>query len=155
MSELVVWRLCTDHREPWAFTGEGSARRAGRWNPLGVRVVYCAESRSLAAMEVLVNVDEPARLFLANWVMVPAVISADCVEKPARVPETWRQTPHSAETQAFGAAWARERRSVALRLPSVVVPGEFNYLVNPLHADFERVKIGKPERFTFDPRLAS
>ncbi|HVS52142.1 MAG TPA: RES family NAD+ phosphorylase [Opitutaceae bacterium] len=155
MSEIVLWRLCAQHREPWAFTGEGSARRGGRWNPPGVRVIYCAESRSLAALEVLVNVDQPARLFLTAWIMVPAVASAELVEKPARVPENWRDTPHSAATQAFGAAWVRERRSAVLRVPSTVVPGEFNYLINPLHPDFKRVKIGKPERFTFDARLAS
>jgi RES domain-containing protein len=83
------------------------------------------------------------------------VIPDAAIEKPERFPETWRAMPHSLETQTFGAAWARERRSVTLRVPSAVVPGEFNYLINPLHPDFERVKIGKPERFSFDPRLGS
>jgi RES domain-containing protein len=155
VSEIVVWRLCASHREPWAFSGEGSARRAGRWNPLGVRVVYCAESRALAAMEVLVNVDAPNRLFLTSWIMIPATLPVDAIEKPARVRENWRQTPHSSETQNFGAAWAKDQRSVALRVPSAVVPGEFNYLLNPAHPEFHQVKIGKPERFTFDPRLGS
>jgi RES domain-containing protein len=153
VSEVVVWRLCARYREPWAFSGEGAARRGGRWNPRGVALVYAAESRALAAMEVLVHVDEPDRLFLTAWSMVPAVVPAKLIAKPARVPETWRETPHSTATQDFGALWARELRSAVLRVPSAVVPGEFNFLLNPHHAGFKDVKIGKPELFSFDLRL--
>jgi RES domain-containing protein len=45
--------------------------------------------------------------------------------------------------------------SVALRVPSIVVDGEFNYLLNPLHPDFAQLKIGEPRRFSFDPRLST
>ena len=104
-------------------------------------------------VEVLVNAEEPERLFDLAWVFVPAEIPADLIEKPSRFPESWRQFPHSPATQDIGAAWARAKRSVALRVPSAVVPGEFNYLINPAHADFSQVKVGKAVSFTFDPRL--
>lgn len=155
MSEIGVWRLCADFREPGAFTGEGAARRGGRWNRPGVRVVYCAESRALAALEILVNADDTGSLGALTWICLPALVPQSLIETPARFPARWRDYPHSTETQDFGAAWAQERRSVALRVPSAVVAGEFNYLLNPAHPEFKRVKIGAKESFTFDPRLAS
>jgi RES domain-containing protein len=153
VSEILAWRLCATHRLPSAFSGEGAARRGGRWNHPGVRIVYCAESRSLAALEVLVHADETSRLGAIAWVCLPAVIPEALVEKPAKVPASWRHYPHGVETQEFGTQWAHAKRSVALRVPSAVVCGEFNFLLNPLHPDFERVIIGEPEPFTFDPRI--
>ncbi len=154
MSALVVWRLCARHREPSAFTGDGAARFGGRWNRSGTRVVYCAESRALAALEVLVHANDSASLGTIPWLALPTTIPAALVERPAKFPLTWREYPHSGDTQDFGSAWARELRSVALRVPSAVVPGEFNYLINPQHPDFSHVKVGPPEPFSFDPRLA-
>lgn len=153
MSEITLWRLCTAHRAADAFAGQGSFRRGGRWNPRGLHVVYCAESRSLAALEVLVGLDEKERLLEIPWVCIPAVVNIESIEKAAKVPPEWRKYPHVAATQAFGAEWVQARRSVALRVPSAVIPGEFNYLLNPAHPQFARVKIGKPEPFSFDPRL--
>jgi RES domain-containing protein len=116
-------------------------------------MVYCAESRSLAALEVLVHAEQNAPLAAITWLCIPAKMPADLVEKPSRYPDDWRLFPHSTNTQAFGAEWIRSRRSAVLRIPSAVVPGEFNYLLNPAHPDFKRVKIGEPESFSFDPRL--
>jgi RES domain-containing protein len=116
-------------------------------------VVYCADSRSLAALEVLVSLDEKERLTQVNWVCLPVVLPAELISKPDRVPDDWRLYPHPAATQVFGAEWVQSQRSVALRVPSVVVPGEFNYLLNPAHPQFSMVKGGKPEPFVFDPRL--
>lgn len=117
-------------------------------------MIYCAESRALALVEILAGTDDPARLFAQDWIVFSAEVPDECVEKPSRVPATWRNFPYSAETQVFGAEWVQARRSAVLRVPSAVVPGEFNFLLNPAHADFARVKIGKPEPFNFDPRLA-
>lgn len=105
-------------------------------------------------MEVLVGLDDKERLLEIPWVCIPATLVGGLLEKPAQVPLEWRQYPHNASTQAFGAEWVQSQRSVALRLPSVVVPGEFNYLLNPAHPQFAKVKVGKPEPFSFDPRLA-
>jgi RES domain-containing protein len=105
-------------------------------------------------VEVLAHVDDPERLTALAWALVAAELPEELIEKPARVPDTWRQFPHALETMQFGAAWAQAQRSVALRVPSAVVPGEFNFLLNPLHPDFKRVKLGRPEPFFFDPRLA-
>ncbi len=154
MSETVCWRLCATHRADDAFSGEGAARRGGRWNLRGTRIVYCSDSRSLAALEILANVDAPHRLIGLAWTCVSALVPNDAIERPSKFPTTWRQFPHGPEAQTMGTEWVRAQRSVALRVPSAVVPGEFNYLLNPAHPDFKHVKIGKAEPFTFDPRLA-
>lgn len=154
MSVLSVWRLCLAKYAGTAYGGEGARLFGGRWSPPGINVAYCAESRALAVVEVLANAEEPDRLSHLSWVFVPAEIPARLIERPARYPESWRQFPHSGATQDFGAEWVRAGRSVALRVPSAVVPGEFNYLINPAHPDFDAVKVGAAETFFFDPRLA-
>ena len=155
MSPLTVWRLCTAKYAGAAFDGEGARLYGGRWSPKGIPLIYTAESRSLAILEVLANTDEPGQLALIPWVFFRAELDADMIQAPDRVPEDWRQFPHSLATQDFGARWAQEGRSAALRVPSAVVPGEFNYLINPAHSGFKRVKIGRPEPFVFDPRLTA
>jgi RES domain-containing protein len=154
MIGIVVWRLCAAEHAATAFSGTGARLFGGRWSVPGLPAVYCSESRALATLEVLAHVDEPGRLAGRKWVHMSAILSPELLEKPTRVPDFWRQYPHPRETQLFGSAWLREKRSPALRLPSAVVPGEFNYLLNPLHPQFDRVKIGPPEAFAFDPRLA-
>lgn len=155
MSVLTVWRLSRERHASESYSGEGSRRYGGRWSPVGLNVAYSAESRALAALEVLVNVRDPKLLFALPWVMISAKIPTEVIERPARVPEDWRTTPFPRATQAFGAEWIRASRSAVLRVPSTVVLGEFNYLLNPVHADFSKITIGEPEPFTFDPRFST
>ena len=70
-----------------------------------------------------------------------------------RLPADWRVMPAPASTGALGSRWARRAKTLVLEVPSVIVPSEFNYLVNPLHPDFGAIVLGKPRPFTFDPRL--
>jgi RES domain-containing protein len=153
VSTVTLWRLSPAFRVERALGGDGAFRRGGRWNSPGTRVVYCAESRSLAAMEVLANVRAAPLLFEQNWVMIPITVPTAGIEIPARVPASWRAIPYPGETQLFGSEWVRAGRSVALRVPSVVVLGEFNYLLNPAHPDFGKITVGKAETFSFDPRF--
>lgn len=153
MSSRVIWRLCAEKYAASAFSGEGAELYGGRWSPPGLRVAYCAESRSLAMVEILANADEPDRLLHLRWSMVSAAVPETAIAKPARFPSNWRKFPHPPDTQAFGAAWLKAGEHLALRVPSAVVPGEFNYLLNPAHPDFTQVVISPPERFAFDPRL--
>lgn len=155
MSNLTLWRLSPAYHAAKAMSGDGAYRRGGRWNPPGLRVVYCAESRSLAVIEVLVNVKQVALLGDQAWVFIPVDVPSEWVEKPARVPDTWRAMPYGPASQAFGAEWVQAARTPALRVPSVIVSGEFNYLLNPAHPGFKRIKAGPPEPFAFDPRFGT
>ena len=155
MSGVVsVWRICARRRAEFAFTGEGAARHGGRWNLPRTRLVYCAESRALAALEILAHAGEIASLHALEWVCLRADLPERCIERPARFPAEWRRFPHPLDTQEFGSTWAAEARSAVLRVPSAVVAGEFNYLLNPAHPDFSRIALSPPEPFSFDPRLA-
>lgn len=153
MSRVTVWRLCQKRHAADAFSGKGSRLFGGRWSPAGLRIAYSSESRSLAALEVLVNVRDPGLLFAQPWAILPATIPTDLIEHLRRVPENWRATPYGSETQAFGSEWAKAERSVALQVPSSVVLGEFNYLLNPDHPDFSKIEIGAFAPFEFDSRI--
>ena len=155
MSGLVVWRLIAERHAATAFSGEGARRYGARWSPAGIEVVYCSESRSLAALEIVVNARNGSKLVGEPWAVLSAEIPEGLIERPSRVPDNWREHPHPRATQEFGAKWVREQRSAVLRVPSVVVLGEFNYLLNPAHRDFEKISIGKPGPFAFDARLKS
>lgn len=117
-------------------------------------VVYTAESRSLASLEVLVHTEDTQVLAAIKWATIPVRIDEPLIEIADSLPHKWRQLPASPSTREFGSRWVAESRSAVLRVPSAVVDGEFNYLLNPRHADFARLEIGEPQPFSFDPRLS-
>jgi RES domain-containing protein len=137
-----------------AFSGIGAARGGGRWNSRGTHVAYAALSRSLAELEVLVHIDRLRAPF--DYVFVEADIPRDAIEtvRVGRLPSDWRSMPPPPELRVIGDAWIRSQRSLALRVPSAVVPEEFNLLVNPTHPRFGELRVvGKPEPVVFDARL--
>ena len=154
MSEITVWRLAAKRRVSTLWTGEGAFRRGARWSPPGLRAVYCAESRALAALEVLVHVEDVGDFVSLDWVIASATIPEDLIEHPVKFPTGWSVYPYGTATQEFGAEWLRSGRSAALRIPSAVVRGEFNYLLNPQHPAFASVTFGKATSFQFDRRLS-
>jgi RES domain-containing protein len=150
---ITAWRLCAAAAAVSAFEGHGAAKYPGRWNPLGVRAVYTAENRSLAALEVLVHADKDS-LTAASWSIIPVRFDPGLVTAAARFPAHWRDVPAPEATRVFGGTWLAKGGSAVLRVPSVVTLGEFCYILNPLHPDFAKVEIGKAEVFTFDVRTA-
>ena len=134
-----------------AFSGEGARLNGGRWNSRGVPVAYTAGSRSLALLEVLVNLGEP--LLLKQYLLIAVTFGAGAVETMDELPEDWASHPVPHATQKLGDAWVREARSPVLRVPSVVVPAEWNYIVNPRHPSFSDLEIGAPEALDVDERL--
>lgn len=150
---MKVWRLCK--RRHTAFDGEGARLAGGRWNRPGTAVVYTSETLSLAALELLAHGD-PALLpadLVAIVAELPEGIAPERVEAGS-LPKNWRLYPAPEEIGHIGTDWARRLSSVALSVPSVLVPRERNVLLNPAHADFRSIRVGKPEPFSFDPRLA-
>jgi RES domain-containing protein len=105
------------------------------------------------ALEVLAHIEDTADFAAILWVARSIGLPVAEIEKPPRVPASWRQFPYASATQRFGGDWLRTARAVALRLPSATIPGEFNYLLNPAHPSFPNLRIGKPSPFRFDPRL--
>lgn len=115
--------------------------------------MYTAESRSLASLEVLVHSEDTRMLGAVAWVTIPVEVDERLIEIAKHLPEDWRELPAPPSTRNFGSQWVTQARSPVLRVPSIVVDGEFNYILNPRHADFGQLKIGAPAPFSFDPRL--
>ena len=149
---LTVWRLLTARYAESAFSGEGARLYGGRWNRKGVPMVYTAGSQSLAMLEMMVQ-DEPLR---ARYVMIPATLPKNLkIERVTldQLPDGWRDLGAREQLQAIGTEWAKRRSSTVLTVPSVVIPSEANYLLNPLHHSFAKIEIGEPEDFNTDLRL--
>lgn len=148
---LFAWRLVRERHAPSAFDGEGARRFGGRWNSPGTRVVYASSSKALAALETLVHLWPPVT---AKYVIIPVRFEADLVETLAgkELVEGWNLEPPTGASQHVGDGWVRAGRSAVLAVPSVLT-GETNYLLNPAHPDFSGIMPGRPEAFSFDPRL--
>jgi RES domain-containing protein len=147
-----AWRIVKEKHAATAFSGEGAAKTGGRWNSRGVAVVYTSGTRSLAALESLVHLN-PMVLF--KYVAIHIEFDDSLVEKVPlnTLPNDWQAEPPPPSTKQLGDAWVRDTRSAILALPSVIVPGELNFLLNPAHSGFKKIAFATPEAFAFDPRL--
>lgn len=151
---MRLWRLCRAKHAPTAFSGEGARLVGGRWNHKGVSVAYCASSLSLAILELFVHVD-PATIpddLVAIEAELDAAASREVLD-PTALPADWRALPAPDALKDLGSEWARAMRSVALVVPSAVVPREQNVLVNPAHPDMRHLKVLATAPFSFDPRM--
>ena len=150
---VVAWRVVPERYAASAFDGEGSRLMGGRFNSPGTAVVYAADTLALALFEVAVHLPSYRALRgrVAFRVEVPDALVQTLADDD--LPPDWRSTPPSRSTQTLGDAWVREARSVALRLPSVLLPHHTNVLLNPAHPDFSEIAIGPPEPVPIDPRL--
>ena len=145
-----AWRMVKEKHAATAFLGEGAWLYGGRWNSAGTRVVYTSGSQALAALESLVHLNPPV---IFKYLAIPIEFDDALVEKVAALPADWTEEPPPPATKAIGDLWVKEARSAVLELPSVIILGEPNYLLNPAHPDFQKIIIGKPQPFSFDPRL--
>jgi RES domain-containing protein len=150
---LTAWRIIQVRHAGGAFSGEGARRFGGRWNHRGTPLVYTSQSIALAALELLAHLDDPK--LLERYVCIPAEFGEELVRQLPRskMPRDWQRFPPPVSTKNIGTDWARGLGSAVLAVPSVIVPAETNYLVNPAHRDFRKIRIGKPIRFAFDARL--
>lgn len=149
---LSAWRLTKTKMLSGAWDGQGAKKSGGRWNSVGIAVVYTSGTLSLALVEVLVHL--PSGILPAySAVRVDFDESMMSALEPGLLPANWRDYPPPPETKAIGDLWVAEGTSLVLRVPSVIVPTEFNYILNPSHPAFADVSVGEPMPFPFDPRL--
>jgi RES domain-containing protein len=149
----TVWRITTRRFADQALSGEGARLYGGRWNRVGQAMVYTAENRSLALLEMRVQ-DEP---LLANYVLIPVHLPANVsIEILGHnvLPNDWRTPAGREALQSLGGGWLNQLRSCVLAVPSSVMPAELNFLINPLHPDFKHITLGDPEILETDMRLS-
>jgi len=156
---IEAYRISKEPDPAKAFSGQGAKDWGGRWNSRGVPVVYTAAHRSLSILEVLVHVKGGAGTGTAA-ISAPfyvCSISFDAMlleELPiSSLPVGWNSEPPTSASQSLGDAWVLVARSPVLAVPSVIVPEEHNYVLNPNHPRFRDVQIGFPVVCSFDPRL--
>jgi RES domain-containing protein len=150
---MRVWRLAPSLYP--AFDGEGARRVGGRWNSPGLPAVYSSEHLSLAVLELLVHVDVAS---LPDNLVAYAVDLPDAaVERldPAKLGADWTTHPVPGATREIGDRWLRQGGSLALVVPSAVIPEESNVLINPRHPGAEAALVAASSRpFAFDPRIS-
>jgi RES domain-containing protein len=150
---MRAFRISKARHAAEAFSGEGARSYGGRWNHPGVPMVYAAQSRALAALEALAHFAGAERriAFVVFEIEIPdaLVVRLDA----AKLPRDWRNEMAPTSTQDIGTRWQRQGASVALEVPSVLIPQETCLLLNPLHADTDKVMVRYPEKFRFDGRL--
>lgn len=149
-----VWRLCQARHQTEAFSGAGARRYGGRWNRKGQAAIYTAATQSLAALEVLVHIDTdlvPSD-FVVFGVDIPESLPIHSLTLD-ELPTAWRDEYPPLTCQRLGAEWLENGRSAVLAVPFAVIPAEINYLINPLHPDFQHMTVYPPTPFIFDERL--
>jgi RES domain-containing protein len=152
---MLVWRLTRKAHADEPLTGEGARRFGGRWNHAGTAIVYTSATLSLAVLEFLVNLpisDLPDDLVSIKIDAPDSLSRKDIAVED--LPDRWRAFPAIEELRDIGTDWAREAKTAILAVPSVVIPSENNYLINPNHPDHEQVAILSVESFALDVRLS-
>lgn len=155
---MRLWRLSTHA----SFDGVGARRFGGRWNHAGTTVIYAAASLALATLEFLVHLDRrytPATV-IAHYADVPDDATTERITED-RLPSGWDVHPAPEALRDIGTAWVGAGRTMLLAVPSAVlgvgpalVPTERNYLLNPAHKEFARVRVGSV-RVRLDPRATA
>lgn len=139
----------------WAdkLTGSG---RAARWNSANRFVIYTASSRALACLENVVHRSGRGLQAEFRTMVIDIPDSLPVAEiRVETLPDDWAAFEKYHSCQQHGDAWISTGQTAVLRVPSAIIPLEFNYLLNPQHPDFRLIGIRQTEPFTFDSRIKS
>lgn len=150
---ISAWRIVKARYAAAAFDGEGALRSGGRWNSPGRRVIYSSATASLAILEILAHLGSAKAL--TAWILIECRFEARLVISldQSMLPPLWQRYPAPAEVQAIGDRWIDGGSSAVFGVPSVLVPQETNYLLNPEHPDFASIEILPAVPFPLDTRL--
>lgn len=150
---MIVYRLAKS-KYSRDLSGRGAEKTGGRWNSKGIAMVYTSESRALCTAEIAVHI--PLGIMPKDFEIISVEIS-DSIKifelSMNELPKDWNSIPHSGKTQKLGDKFVRENKYAVMKVPSAVVPGDYNYLINSNHEDAKNVKIIKIESFVFDQRM--
>lgn len=153
---MRVFRIEREKYLSTTLKGIGAALSDGfRWNSANTNLVYTAESRALATLEIAVHLDLTSDLPTDRFyveLFIPDDI--EILDLPiASLPEGWDSKPPLLETQYIGDDFVLQNEALVLRVPSSIIPQEFNYLINPRHPEIKKIEIIGTEKLVFDHRL--
>ena len=149
---MEVYRIT--HKK-WSGTLSASGYPA-RWNSEGIFMIYTAGSRALACLENVVHrgTSELTAPYTLMVISIPGELCINILEIKD-LPSKWRQSDESGYLlcRPFGDQWINSMECAILKVPSAIVPGDVNFLLNPFHPDFKRIQILSEEPFVFDERI--
>ena len=153
-----LYRIGTDTKSYTAddMTGTGAKISGGRWNDVGVAVVYASPTRALACLETFVHLNAgglPLNRYLVEIEVPNDVWAAAESATAASLGVGWDAEPAGMISISFGTNWANSGRSALLQIPSIIVPEEQNVLINPVHPDAARITAQKVRKWLYDPRM--
>ncbi|MEO8516405.1 MAG: RES family NAD+ phosphorylase [Flavobacterium sp.] len=136
------------------LSGKGASIVGARWNSKGTEIIYCAQSRALAMAEVAVHLSLATLPsdFVMLKVDIPNDIAIEVIDVKNLEPN-WNIFPFDFSTQLLGDDFVRRNAACVLKVPSAVVKGDCNFLINPYHPDFKKIKIIEQSDFPFDKRI--
>lgn len=154
---IEAWRIEKEkyaYDKNVAFSGEGAAGSGGRWNHIDIPVVYMSSHLSLAALERFVRMGPEGKHLRLVYFRLEIPNNIIKAVELNDLPLNWRSVPPINTTKDFGTQWVKEGRSAILRVPSVIIPIEYNFVLNPHHPDFKSsIKIDDPKPFSYDHRM--
>lgn len=136
------------------LSGQGARLYGGRWNKIGYNMLYCSTHLSLCVLEILVHMDY--QYITEDYGFLEIEIPNDTkieVVKPSILKQQWRHNPPLSFTQDYGTNWLNSQSSLSLKVPSAVLPNEFNVLINPNHQNFSKITVAKPSTLDIDSRV--
>jgi RES domain-containing protein len=147
--DLKIWRISKSEHGKASPNGTG----AHRWNSPGTPIIYAAESRALAVLEMLCHLE--GRELLDDYVLIEIQADESLMQTIERssLPQNWCADPSPPELKRVGDEWIRTAECPVLRVPSALLPDEHNFLLNTEHEDFRRLNFGEPVPFRFDASL--
>lgn len=153
---VPVWRIAVEAPTYAAndLSGTGAKTTGGRWNSKGTAVVYCATNIALATLETLHYLSGgglPYNRYLVRIDIPDAVWAARQVLDP--LPAGWDAIPAGMSARAAGDTWIASGTAALLQVPSVIVPDEYNILINPQHGDAATIVATTLRRWIYDPRF--
>jgi RES domain-containing protein len=148
-----VWRIAHKNHATTAFSGEGSRYGSGKWQKNGKPIVYTSATLSLAALELLVNmeVESVGNIFVSVRADIPEDMRIEEVNVHS-LPGNWRDMPAPRFLTNIGDQWLTNQNTAILAVPSALIAHEKNFLINPNHPDFARIVINPPQPFWLEPR---
>jgi RES domain-containing protein len=154
---VLLWRIAADTPsfEADDATGKGAEQTGGRWNHAGVAMLYTSTSRALACLETMVHLSAgglPLNRYLVEIEVPKRAWDAALTVQPTQL-VGWDALPHSKTSMDWGTTWALGKGSLLAKVPSIVVPEEFNVLINPAHPDSARLRVTKVRRWLYDARV--
>jgi RES domain-containing protein len=149
---MIVYRLSRS-KYSHDLSGKGAELAGGRWNSKGTPMIYTSQNISLCMAEVAVHI--PFGIIPVDYELITMEIPDDEILelRKSELPKNWKLVLAQIDTQKIGDQFYQKSEKLVLKVPSVIVEGEFNFLINPNHKNSKKVKIKKVEPFAFDARL--